>query len=216
MSAEEELIASLRIYERLVCTVAKPGGLREFALSFYFIRYGFYRLNFIVGARAGPHEVLWSGLVYNLMEELGAGKGPTHNQLYRDFMQELGVPSEDKLVQPEFAKQFNERWETYCSTAAFDEALASLGLYEILDQPDYAMLLGVVKACEVSRKAQEFYRVHAVAEHFDLFEEVMREISSKPEGSIAIARAADFVISNQRMMWSGLLSHLERPHSVVS
>jgi hypothetical protein len=213
---EGELLSELALRKRLLRLLCDRRQLARFAKSFYFVRYGFYRLNFIVGARSGPDETFWSGLVLNLAEELGGFRTPTHNALYRSFLSEAGISSEKGLLEPRFAALFNRRWEHFCAKAAFAEALAGIAVYEVLDQPDYALLLEVMKNAGVGRKGLHFFEVHAQARHFDLFEGSMSQLWKSPKGREALRKAACFVNKTQRMMWDGLLRHLEakprRPH----
>jgi len=210
LGKESTLLAELRVRQRLGEQLNYPRSRRAFASSFYFVRYGFYRHNFIVGARSGPDETFWAGLVQNLVEELGGFVSPTHNALYRHFLEEAGVKCDARLRQPVFAARFNRRWENYCRKAPFVQALAGIAVYEILDQPDYALLLEVVKKAGVGPKGLQFFEVHAHARHFELFEGSMQQLWKHRQGRRALVGAARFVNDTQRMMWTGLLSHLER------
>ncbi len=207
---ETELLIQLNVAGRLKGLLASPVGLTDFASSFYFVRYGFYRLNFIVGARSGPDELFWGGLAGNLAEELGGFKTASHNALYRDFLSEAGVPTEKGLRQPRFTIRFNRHWEHFCAKAPFPEALAAIAVYEVLDQPDYALLLGLMRGAGVGKRGLVFFEVHAHAKHFDLFEGSMSQLWKSSKGRGALHKAAHFVNSTQGMMWNGLLGHLER------
>lgn len=205
--AEEEILRRLEVEDRLRAVVTGKSGLGLFAEAFYFIRYDFCRLNFIVGSRFGScDERLWKGLVDNLFEELGAGKGPSHNELYRWFLSEAGK-DETGLSEPEFARDFNGQWEAFCRTTTPNKALSAIGVYEILDNPDYKMLLRVARSAGVSKKALRFFAVHAGAKHFGLFEKVVGEFIL--EDLEMVNTATNFVLDLQSRMWADLLSHLE-------
>jgi Iron-containing redox enzyme len=209
---EEELLLlnNLEVETNLKKLLVSPTGCQAFARAFYFVRYSFYRLNFIVGTRSGPDETLWSGLVHSLHEEVGGLGGKSHNELYRDFLREVGVKSEQDLKQPVFAARFNQAWEGYCSTAPFEEALAGVAIFEILDQPDYALLFRVMKDAGISTKGLRFFEVHAQAQHFDFFQEIVVRFWKHKHSRSSLLKAASFVNSSQRQMWSGLLSHLTK------
>ena len=207
---ENQVLENLQVRANLSRLVALPEGCQAFAGAFYFIRYNFYKLNFIVGARCGPDETFWSGLVHSLYEEVGGGGGKSHNELYRDFLREVGVRDEWELKQPAFAAPFNQAWEEYCSTSPVEEALAGVAIFEILDQPDYALLFEVMKETGVSAKGLKFFEVHAHAQHFDFFQEIVSRFWKHKYSREALLRAASFVNSSQEQMWRGLLNHLTK------
>jgi pyrroloquinoline quinone (PQQ) biosynthesis protein C len=202
------IIRESNLEKALTRAVGSPNGLRAFASSFYFIRVYFVRINFIIGARCPTHELYWGGLAHNLMEELGGESGRAHNELYRWFMQEAGIDDENSLRCPRFAKDFNRAWEDYSREAPLEETLGAIAVYEILDNPDYQMLLRIMSRAGVSARGLVFFKVHAKATHFDLFEDYFRYVSQKPDGMSSLKTATHFVLETQRRMWSGLLAHL--------
>ena len=207
---EFDVLGSLDVERRLTNVILRPTGLKKFAEAFYFVRYDFYKLNFMVGSRCPPHEQFWKGLALNLLEELGGREGPTHNQLYRDFLTTVGLGDEQQLREPPFAQGFNREWQMYCANAPLVHALAAIAIYEILDNTDYAMLLRVIRAAGITGVGARFFRVHAEAEHFEMFEDILSRFSEGKEGASTLQEANQFVIGRQRNMWEGLLSHLEQ------
>jgi hypothetical protein len=206
---EIAILDALRVETRLRKVVSSSSGVRAFISAFYFIRYRFYKLNFIVGARCPPHESFWSGLALNLMEELGGRLGPTHNQLYRDVLMEVDIENEESLPEPEFAHIFNEEWEKYCMFAPLKQALIAIAIYEILDNPDYQTLLSVIKSSDVGPNAHTFFHVHAHAQHFKLFESLVLKLCVGREDAKLFRDAEAFVLGRQRVMWCELLNYLE-------
>jgi hypothetical protein len=206
---EQTLLKALEVRERLSYILSNRNGLCLFAEAFYFIRYNFYKLNFIVGAKCPPHEKYWSGLTKNLLEELGGGQALTHNQLYRQFLWESSNRNEDELTQPKFTVIFDNMWGQYCSASSYKEGLLAIGLYEALDNPDYQLLYSVIKGTGISRNGLEFFRVHAQASHFEIFEDIICEIEGENPNPEFIEGAINFVINSQQFMWSGILSWLE-------
>ena len=207
---EEAILHELRVKERILEHAQTPEGLSRFAAGFYFIRVNFVRLNFILGARCPNHELYWSGLALNLMEELGGEKGPTHNELYRWFLQAAGIPNEENLLCPSFAAAFDEEWDSYCRETPLLEALGAIAVYEIFDNPDYRMLLEAMQGAGVGERGLIFFRVHAKAEHFELFEKFFEHANQTPAGVSALHRATEFVVNAQRKMWSNLLEWMEQ------
>ena len=207
-NAEADLLDSLQVSKRLYESLMADGGLRRFASAFYFIRVHFVKLNFIVGSRCPTHELYWAGLAHNLMEELGGESGTPHNELYRWFLKEAGVPNENSLECPPFATRFNHVWEEFARDAPLEETLGAIAVYEIFDNPDYQMLLNVMSRAQVSARGLVFFRVHAEAAHFDLFEDYFRHISNQQGGIACLEKAKDFVLRTQKEMWAHLLEHL--------
>ena len=211
--AETDLLAELRVERRLANVLSTEAGLRNFAETFYFVRYDFCRLNFLVGARCGANDRFTTGIVRNLCEEHGLLRGRSHNQLYRDFLDAAGACPESCLHEPDFAARFNARWHLHCTEAPLPQALAALGVYEVLDNPDYALLLRLVKRVAVHKSGMPFFAVHASARHSELFADLIAEFLDNDADRSHVDKAARFVIDTQRRMWCDLMSHL---HAVVS
>ena len=207
---EAALLYELCVKERLSEIVSSKIGLSAFAQEFYYIRYDFCRLNFIIGAKCPPHEKYWSGLTKNLLEELGGGRGATHNQLYREFLWESSQKNESELKPPKYAIEFSNKWEEYCRNKHYSEGLLAIGMYEALDNPDYDLLYEVVKQTGISDKGLKFFLVHAKAEHYEIFEEIIEEIQINEDDASRVKGVADFVIDTQRFMWVNLLNSLEK------
>jgi len=212
---EVQLLSELRVEERLTSIMRVPGGMGLFSEVFYFIRYDFCRLNFIVGAKCPPHEMYWSGLVKNLLEELGGGRFKTHNELYREFLFETTGKTEGMLSQPAFAEEFNRHWEDYCLKSSYKHGLLAIGLYEVLDNPDYQLLFSCVKSGNLSAEGAKFFVVHAQAEHYEIFEDIIEEIDKGEGTEDIVEEALEFVIDTQQFMWSSLLSWLEKNLTIV-
>jgi pyrroloquinoline quinone (PQQ) biosynthesis protein C len=206
---EEHIIQELMLDEELGDIVMTPAGLRRFSEAFYFVRYDFCRLNFIVGERCCNNELLWSGLARNLYEEMGGKNGISHNVLYRDFLSSVGAGEESTLKEPEFARQFNASWESFCREASLAEAISAIAIYEIFDVPDYQLLLRVMKKAGVAQQGLKFFHVHAVANHFEMFEDVIPWLQTQEGGEAAFSKAREFVFHTQTKMWRGLVDHLQ-------
>jgi hypothetical protein len=209
INEEKSVLAELDLENYLSREVQDPEKLKQFAQIFYFVRYDFCRLNFILGERCGTNEFLWAGLARNLYEELGGKSGDSHNKLYQDFLASIGCDPEESLPRPEFTHQFNLTLENYCRNAPLSEALSAIAIYEIFDIPDYQVLLRVMKKAGVSQQGLRFFQVHAVANHFELFEDILPWLKEQEGGEAAFARAKDVVFQTQTQMWRGLMVHLQ-------
>lgn len=209
IAEETAILDELNIEHHLSETTTTAEGLKQFAKVFYFVRYDFPRLNFIVGERCGANEFLWAGLARNLIEELGGKNSPSHNQLYRDFLSCVGVKSEDLLQEPLFAQQFNANWRNFCRNASLEEALSAIAVYEIFDQPDYKLFLRVMQKADLPESGLHFFQIHAAAEHFEMFEDVVSWLREQEGGKEAFVKGKDFVIQTQKKMWNGLMKSLK-------
>ncbi|NJO93538.1 MAG: iron-containing redox enzyme family protein [Hydrococcus sp. RM1_1_31] len=158
IAEEEAILIELDVENRLCEVVTKSEGLKQFARLFYFVRCDFPTLNFIVGERCGTNEFLWSGLARNLIEELGDGKAPSHNQLYRNFMDCVGASTKDLVDEPLFSSKFNENWRKFCRESPLEEALSAIAVYEIFDQPDYKLFLRAMQKAGVPEAGLDFFK----------------------------------------------------------
>jgi pyrroloquinoline quinone (PQQ) biosynthesis protein C len=212
---EELLIEEVGIKSLLRNYILKPEGLQSFAESFYFIRADFCCLNFTIGERCHSDERLWSGLARNLMEELGGHGGQSHNQLYRNFLSSIGARKEQELKSPEFAKAFNNAWRDFAKNAPLMEALSAIAIYEIFDVPDYKLFLDVLTEAKVPEEGLHFFRVHANAHHFAMFEDTITWLMEQEGGEQAFANASEFVFDTQRKMWLGLIECLQQKQTLA-
>lgn len=208
-AGELKAIADLGLVSRLRQAVLQPGLAGSFGRLFHPIRYSFVHVNFIVGARQEMHEIFWAGLARNLYEESGGGETPAHNELYRRFLRTVGVHSDVGIKEARFARVFNERWRNFARDASLEDAVLGIAVYEVLDRPDYQSLHNAL--VEIDRSWDlEFFRLHSIVEHFDMFSEFVAwyfESVGNPEQRFAGVR--DFVLNTQKDMWIGLLSELE-------
>jgi Iron-containing redox enzyme len=207
---EEVILRELLLENELTYLGCGEENLKRFAQTFYFIRYDFCRLNFIVGERCGIDERLWSGLARNLYEELGGKSGVSHNKLYQNFLDSVGCHQPELTEQPEFTYQFNRDLESYCREAPLPEALSAIAIYEIFDIPDYQLLLRVMKKSGVPQRGLKFFQVHAVANHFELFEDIIPWLREQDSGEDSFNRAKDFVFHTQTKMWRELVEYLQQ------
>jgi pyrroloquinoline quinone (PQQ) biosynthesis protein C len=212
---EELLIEEVGIKSLLRNYILKTEGLQSFAESFYFIRADFCCLNFTIGERCHSDERLWSGLARNLMEELGGHGGQSHNQLYRNFLSSVGARNEQELQSPEFAKVFNNSWRSFAKNAPLMEALSAIAIYEIFDAPDYKLFLDVLTEAKVPEEGLHFFRVHANAHHFAMFEDTITWLMEQEGGEQAFANASEFVFDTQRKMWLGLIECLQQKQTLA-
>lgn len=208
---ECHILSDLSVAKRLRAIAGHPGGIREFGVLFHPVRSSFVHTCFLAGARSQMHEVLWSGLARNLYEEAGGGVTLAHNELYRRFLKSVGVTSDEGIRVALFAAKFNQRWRTYIEESPVEEAILAIAIYEIFDRPDYRTFLEAFSGID-DRWDLEFFRVHAGVEHFDMFSEFVDWLfRTYADAEAKFYAAADFVLGEQRAMWTGLLEALEAP-----
>lgn len=204
---EDKILKGLCVGDKLRMMTRDIDGLIRFASAFYFIRVGFVKLNFIAGSRCPAHEAYWGPVAKNLWEEMGSGKGSTHNELYRCFLRSAGVKTEDNLLAPGFATEFDRRWASWAQKQPILDVIVSLAIYESLDGPDYSMLLSSLEDHWNGKVDLTFFRVHAEAQHLEMFRSLVDHVA--PHLLVSAAkRAGEFVIGTQSYMWTGLLAHL--------
>lgn len=215
MEREKSMITELKIRD-VLSSVTSKGDTVEFSEAFHFVRHEFCRLNFIVGARCPNNELIWAGLAKNLIEELGGKQGSTHNQLYRDFLRCVAARPEEKLECPKFAQDFNDTWENFARHSPLMESLSAIAIYEIFDVPDYRLFLEVLEQAKVPESGLTFFRVHANAHHFEMFEDTVEWILQQEGGQEAFDKATEFVFETQRKMWIGLIECLQSKQLVTA
>lgn len=211
IEAEQRLVDESRIRESLRRVAGSLNGVRAFAAAFYFIRSNFVRHNFILGSRLDRHERMWAPIVKNLVEELGGAEGtqPTHNELYRRFLESFGL-NEAELAPDPFAVSFDEMWTSFVRDAEIKEALLALGVYELLDGPDYSFMRDELRAGKATSEcALEFFEVHSEVRHFEMFEDAFEDIFADEASLEKLRRATVFVLETQKTMWQHLASHLD-------
>jgi hypothetical protein len=208
IARERAILEVYNVHENLANLLTISRGLKGFAQLFYFVRVRFIRHNFLIGAKCPWDEDYWRGIVGNLREELGGAGGVSHNELYRRFLYSVGAAAESDLKEPDFAREFNKSWESYIRYHDVEEALFAIAIYEILDGPDYAMLLKSLEASGEGRLDLAFFKVHAAAEHMCLFVDFLRKIDSDRRREKWEKDAAEFVFSTQEQMWKGLIREL--------
>jgi len=206
---EQEVLSENKVVERLKAACATLEGLQIFAMEFYPIRYSFVQLAFTVGARAPMHENYWYGLAKNLFEESGENDKLSHNELYRVFLDSIGLEANMQVPETKLSRSFNSTWFDFVKNAPIEDAIAAIGAYEIIDSPDYSALYSALRDSPESVDLT-FFRVHSVAEHFSMFDSFFKSYIEQSGRSIDdFIPVAEFVLSHQEAMWIDLLATIE-------
>jgi hypothetical protein len=177
---------------------------QKFAKVFYHIRGHFDRFLFILGAFA-PSKKYKDVVLQNLKGEFSEDL-ESHEQLYINFCNSLGVDIIEEIVSEEnylpFAKRFNFDIQKYLLQNNYTFKWAAFSAYERLDNVDYNGLYNLAKSFGIDNDALIFFDVHRQAEHFEITEDLLLECwEGSPED---VKQAFKFILSHQLEMWRNL------------
>lgn len=177
---------------------------QEFARIFYHARGHFQDFVWYIGNHAAD-GITKEIIIKNIEEELNFS-ARSHEQLYLDFANSLGVDISDDLLDEKFyvpyIKDFNYGQIRWLHEHDADERFAALSAYEKLDNIDYKYLLDLAKSMGVSKEGQRFFKVHTLVEHFEPTLSKLEEIwHIAPE---KVEKAFDFIGSHQIEMWKNI------------
>jgi len=126
-------------------------------------------------------------IVENIKEELG-GNGRSHEQLYIDFAESLGVDLIHEYVEeetyPKFARNFNKCIRKWFQANEWDTCISTFAAYERMDNFDYNALLSLAKTFDVSENTLIFFKVHSQAKHFEQVSEVLLPVWEKKPNKV--------------------------------
>lgn len=175
-----------------------------FAKAFYHAR-GHCNDFFWFVANHGTYEMKQL-ILDNTVEEYGGNQGKSHELLYYEFANALGVDLTDEVVNETthlpFMHEYNRghlRW-----LAAHDPGslLAAFSAYEKLDNPDYTHLYDLVKSFGVEGWGLVFFDVHRHVEHYEATTHMLDNIwKTSPE---KVMGAFAFIGEHQIDMWQQL------------
>lgn len=184
---------------------------RIFANLFYHARGHFYKFLWCLGSRSSELTTK-NKVLENIKEEFGEEK-KSHEQLYFDFAQAVGVSLEKEIYEEKFYLPFlrdfdknHIKWIVENSGESSKFALFSA--YERLDNIDYANLLNLVKGMGVtSPRALTFFIVHSNASHFERLNPELNRIWEVD--CHKVVSAFQFIYLNQLEMWQKLSIYIK-------
>lgn len=184
---------------------------QHFAQVFYHIRGHFHDFLWLVGNRT-PDKRTRDAILENIHEEWGGDYGKSHERLYFDFAQSLGVDVSQECWTEEsylpFTREFNRGHLRFLATSDWDSVYAALSAYERLDNVDYADLEKMAKAMGTGGDALLFFTVHSQVEHFDMVSQDLEPIWNRnPE---AVRNGYEFIGRHQNRMWRNLSDEVFR------
>jgi hypothetical protein len=175
-----------------------------FAKIFYHARGHFHDFLWYIGNHADDKETK-DIILRNIAEELN-GAAKSHEQMYQDFAQDLGIDISHEFIDGQnyldFVKDFNHGHLKWLYEHSADERFSAFAAYERLDNIDYFYLLKLVQSLKLSKKSQIFFKVHAVVEHFRPSVNKLEQIWNGPNR--AINNSFSFIAYHQIKMWKKL------------
>jgi pyrroloquinoline quinone (PQQ) biosynthesis protein C len=176
-----------------------------FVKLFYHARGHFYKFLWYIGSLCQDID-LKESIFYNVNEELG-GKGKSHEQMYLDFADSLGVDLLDEIYSEQFytkfLRDFNKNHLKWILEKEDAARLCLFSAYERLDNIDYTNLLELVKSIGITEeKGLLFFIVHSHAEHFNRLRNYLNNIWNREKETVI--SAFNFTYENQLIMWRQL------------
>jgi hypothetical protein len=152
------------------------------------------------------------------LEELGGGRGSTtHGEMYRTFLDELGLLVEtgfvaSRIEEPLFVRTFYDDFEAYCRNRSAVERKSILAIFELVDNADYASLYSGLVQYGFSEKSLSFFKIHAEASHWEDSRGEMEQYWSKEDRSLIIG-AFEFLLQLQEGLYDGMHSWIVQSES---
>jgi pyrroloquinoline quinone (PQQ) biosynthesis protein C len=141
----------------------------------------------------------------NTAEEFGRD-GKSHEQLYHDFAESLGIDLTDEVVNETtylpFVREYNRSHLRWLAAHDADSHLAAFSAYEKLDNPDYTNLYELAKSLGIQGRGLVFFDVHRHVEHYEATMHFVDQVWKKsPE---KVREAFTFIAEHQIDMWQQL------------
>ncbi len=176
----------------------------KFAKLFYHIRGHYYQYLWYLGSTA-PTPDYKKVILENVIEEFGQGS-VSHDQLYMRFAKDCGVDIIPEILSEasnvEFIRKFNHNFLNLTLIKPWEVVWATFSAYEMLDKVDYNNLVNLVQGWELSNQGMTFFKIHAIATHYETTEELLQKIWDKnPQ---AVKDEFQFILENQLGMWKRL------------
>jgi hypothetical protein len=179
---------------------------QTFVNLFYHARGHFYKFLWCIGSRSSELTTK-NKVLENMREEFGEEK-KSHEQLYFDFAQAVGVSLEKEIYEEKFYLPFLREFDQnhikwIMKNNSEPNRLGLFAAYERLDNIDYANLLNLVKSIGITHPdSLSFFTAHSNASHFErLVSELNKFWRTNREELVS---AFEFIYINQLNMWSSL------------
>ena len=175
-----------------------------FAKLFYHSRGHFHDFLWFLGSNA-PDKETKEIVLQNIAEEFN-GSAASHEQMYIDFAESLGVTLMEEFVDQKhylpFIRDFNKGHIRWMLNKSSDAHFSAFAAYERLDNVDYENLLKLAESLKASRRGLIFFKVHMRAKHFSAAEMKLQRLWEANEDSVK--EAFFFIANHQLEMWQSL------------
>ena len=177
-----------------------------FVRVFYHLRGHFVNFLWYAGNTA-PNEQIKKVILDNIREEF-SGKEKSHEQLYWEFAQGLGVDLTDELLNERtyvpFANDFNRKHLEWLHSHDWESGMAAFSAYERLDNIDYADLLTLAKNFGAEGRSILFFEVHSKVRHYEMVSEGFNLGALWDKSRDKVIEAYEFIWDHQNEMWRNL------------
>jgi len=188
-----------------------PEQKQHFTRVFYHLRGHFHDFLWFMGNHA-PNVQTKKVIIGNIAEEMGADADGrlSHEQLYLQFAQVLGVDLTDEVVNQTtylpFAREFNRRHLEWLAEHRdnWPAMAGAYSAYERLDNIDYRDLMKLAKGLGVSEKGLTFFKVHTMVTHYEQAEEGFDIRELWKTNKTDIKKGYEFIGEHQLKMWRDL------------
>lgn len=171
---------------------------------FYHIRGHFHKFLWLLGNKA-PSKQIKHQILHNIEEEFG-NDNPSHEQLYFNFANALGLDIENEFIFEKhnlpFVRKFNLGHLEWLNENNWLGKWATFSAYERLDNIDYGKLLNLARSFGATEESLTFFIVHNKADHFD--QTYSGLIDAWETDQDKVVAAFNFIGTHQLNMWKSL------------
>ncbi len=191
-------LAKIELFDREKTLTYTDAQIKYFVQIFYHSRGHFKDFLWHLGNHA-PNKAIKDIVLKNIEEEF-SGDNPSHEQLYIDFAEKMGVDLSETIAKKAHylstIQEFNEGHVRWLSEHTWESQFAAFSAYERLDETDYEALTGLFPEEHI------FFEIHRKATHFDKTYEPLLKIWS--QNSSIVSTAFEFIKTTQLKMWKDL------------
>lgn len=194
----KEKISKIDLFNPSITAQYSDEQIKYFVKIFYHSRGHFKDFLWHLGNHA-PNRNIKEIVLKNIEEEFN-GDYLSHEQMYLDFANKIGVDLMEVILQedcylPEI-REFNNGHVKWLYKHPWDVQFAAFSAYERLDKTDYEALTVLFPQEHI------FFKVHREAEHFDKTYNELASIWDRDPHNVNIA--FDFIARTQTKMWKDL------------
>jgi pyrroloquinoline quinone (PQQ) biosynthesis protein C len=184
-----------------------------FTQAFYHQRAHFVNFLWYLG-NVAPDSKSKQMILNNIKDEFGGERGFSHEQLYLNFAESMGVDLTNEFIDPQyylpFLKDYNQGHLQWLHNHDWHHQLSSYAAYERLDRIDYLNLKTVAQAMGATGKAMTFFNVHIYVKHYEEAEAVYYDVwQIDPK---AVKAGFKFISNHQMEIWRKMSNAIKNCH----